>query len=246
MEFVNGVRVTPHYHELSPLEAAIANFERQAKSYHRNKRKLNKATDTPEMRKQRESELAAALKHLQQERRLALVTIEVQAQLEAYRMQLKASQGGSRGERRELRGAMSSEKHHPTYVLAKYLRADGRPRPSANHTAHHIIPGRGKTAFAAQARVNLHLCDIRINDPVNGVWMLRRRRDKGHWSMPAAKAHSEVHTHNYEKWIFQGTRMAMDEPSMRVSLSRLRLLLETGKQPEKVTMPPDDEWSGNV
>lgn len=245
MEFVNGVRVTPHYHELSPLEAAIVNFERHAKSYHRNKRKVNKGTETPEQRAQREAELATALKHLQQERRLAMVTIEVQAQLEAYRDQLRSKTGG-RADRKANRDSMRNEKHHPTYVLAKYMRADGRPQPSPNHTAHHIIPGRGKTAFAAQARVNLHMCDIRINDPVNGAWMVRRRRDKGHWSMPAAKSHSEVHTHNYEKWVFNNTQMAMDEMTMRASLRRLRLLLETGKQPEKVTMPPDEGWNGNV
>ncbi len=74
--------------------------------------------------------------------------------------------------------------------------------------------------------------------------MLRRRRDKGHWSMPAAKAHSEVHTHNYEKWIFNNTKMAIEEAAMRASLLRLRLLLEAGKQPEKVTMPPDENWNG--
>lgn len=246
MEFVNGIRAIPNYHELSPLEAAITNFERQAKSYHRKKRKVNRATETPEQRLLRETELATALKHLQHERRLAMVTIEVQVQLEAYREQLRSKNAASRVDSRNYRALMRNEKHHPTYLLAKYMRADGRPQPSPSHTAHHIISGRGKTAFAAQARVNLHMCDIRINDPANGAWMLRRRKDKGHWSMPAAKSHSEVHTHNYEKWVFHNTNMAMNEITMRASLRRLRLLLETGKQPDKVTMPPDNEWNGHA
>jgi hypothetical protein len=58
------------------------------------------------------------------------------------------------------------------------------------------------------------------------------------------KSHLEIHTHNYEKWVFSSTKIAVDEGSMRASLRRVRLLLESGKQPDKVTMPPDDSWGG--
>lgn len=245
MDFLNGIRLTPHYHELSPLDAASANFESKAKQYHQQKRVALRVGEHPEQRKKHENELALALKHLEQERRLASVTAEVQVQLEEYRIQSHSKNAMSRAQRRDNRTAMQAEMHHPTYALAKFMRAEGHPRPSPNHTAHHIIPGKGKTSFAAQARINLHMCDIRINDPINGVWMIRRRRDKGHWSMPNAKAHSELHTHNYERWVFNNTKLAMDETAMRTSLHRLRLLLESGRQPEKVTMPPDENWSGN-
>lgn len=245
MDYLNGIRITPHYHELSPLDAAIANFESQAKQYHQKKRATLGVNETPEQRKKHENELAAALKHLEQERRLALVTAEVQVQLAAYQDQLHSKNASNRTQRRDNRTAMQSEMHHPTYVLAKFMRSEGHPQPSPNHTAHHIIPGKGKTAFATQARINLHMCDIRINDPANGVWMVRRRRDKGHWSMPDASSHSQVHTHNYEKWVFNSTKIALDEATMRAGLRRLRLQLEAGTQPEKVTMPPDDNWNGN-
>ncbi len=50
MDYLNGVRLTPHLHELSPLDAAIHNYERQAKQYHQ-KRKIkagqNEIPDVP-------------------------------------------------------------------------------------------------------------------------------------------------------------------------------------------------------
>jgi len=51
------------------------------------------------------------------------------------------------------------------------MRAVPVPKPSANHTAHHIVPGKGKTKGAVRARIRLHLYGIRINDPGNGVWL---------------------------------------------------------------------------
>ena len=245
MEYLHGVRLTPDYHELSLLEATISNFEKQARKFHRHRRSAAVLPETPEQRKHRESELQSALKHLEQERRIALVTAEVQVKLEAYREQMHSRNGISRLERQDNRAKMLAEKHHRTTdTLVGFLRADGRPQPSPKHTAHHIVPGKGRTPFAVQARINLHMYDIRINDPSNGVWLIRLKADKGHWSMPESKSHLEIHTHNYEKWVFTQTKMAVDEQSMRGSLRRLRLLLEGGKQPDKVTMPPDDQWDG--
>lgn len=245
MEYLNGVRLTPHLHELSPLEAAIEKFAQQAKKFHQ-QRKINvDPHETPEQRKKREDELAIALKHLEHERRLATVITDVQTQLQTYRDQLHSKNSTSGTERKTYRLTMKSEAHHPSKILAKFMRADGRPAPSPIHTAHHVIPGRGKTSFAARARIALHASDIRINDPANGVWMVRRRRDKGHWSMPDSNSHSEIHTKNYEVWIFKNTVGINDEARMRAALLRLRLLLEAGKQPDKVTMPPDYSWDGN-
>jgi hypothetical protein len=244
VDYLHGVRLAPNYHELSPLDAAISNFEQQARKYHRKKNSFSGAQETPEQRKQREAELQSALKHLEQERRIALVTADVQVKLESYRNQFHSKNSITRLERQNNRSGMLGEKHHPTEALAKFMRAEGRPQPSPKHTAHHIVPGKGKTAFAVQARINLHMYDIRINDPSNGVWLIRLVVDKGHWSMPDSKSHLEIHTHNYEKWVFSSTKIAMDENSMRASLRRVRLLLESGKQPDKVTMPPDDSWGG--
>lgn len=246
MDYLNGIRLTSHYHELSPLDAAIANFERKAKHYHRQRKANIAINETSEQRKQREAELKKALHHLEQERRLASATIAVQVRLDIYRSELHSDKATSRADEDRRFQAMKDERHHPSYALAKFLRADGRPQPSPNHTAHHIIPGKGKTEFAARARLNLHMYDIRINDPANGMWLIRRRRDKGHWSMPNANSHSEIHTHNYERWILFHTMSAINEQVLRGNLLKVRLLLESGKQPAKVTMSPDNSWNGNA
>lgn len=244
MEYLNGIRLTPHLHELSPLDAAIQNFERQAKKYHSKRKAAPGQNETPQQRKQREDDLKKALNHLQQERRLASVMVAVQSKLAMYRNEYNTNNAKSRTEEERFMQAMKDERHHPAYALAMYLRADGRPQPSPIHTAHHIIPGRGKTDYAGMARLNLHMFDIRINDPINGMWLIRRRRDKGHWSMPAANSHSEIHTHNYERWVYFSTLSSGNEQIFRANLLKVRLLLEAGTQPAKVTMPPDNSWDG--
>lgn len=40
MEYDHGVRITPLSHELSPLEAAIQNYDNKASPYHQNKAPL--------------------------------------------------------------------------------------------------------------------------------------------------------------------------------------------------------------
>ncbi|WP_423838739.1 AHH domain-containing protein [Thalassolituus oleivorans] len=73
---------------------------------------------------------------------------------------------------------MSLEKHHPTQVLGRFMRAAGRPKPRPNFCAHHLVQGKGQTRFAYRARIHMHFNDIRINDPDNGAWMPRNKRDK--------------------------------------------------------------------
>jgi A nuclease family of the HNH/ENDO VII superfamily with conserved AHH len=139
---------------------------------------------------------------------------------------------------------MAIEDHHPTNELAIFLQADGRPKPSPKHTAHHIVAGKGKTESSANSRIELHLHNIRINDPDNGVWMLMNKKDKGHWSMPSANAHLEIHTHNYELWVYQRILSAFGEQEARAVLRQIAKLLHEGKQPAKCTMPPDKSWCG--
>lgn len=129
---------------------------------------------------------------------------------------------------------MANEKHHPTPVLASFLRADGRAQPSPNFTAHHLVQGVGKTERAAMTRINLHFYNVRINDPDNGVWLPRTKKNEGHWAMPSAPAHSEIHTHNYETWVAASVSDVGNE----------MMLLRDGRQPMQVTQKPDAKWSG--
>jgi hypothetical protein len=243
MEYDHGVRVTQELYEMSPLERAITDFENTAKD-HFNKPAQIPREETPAQKADREKSSKEALAYLAQERRKALTIISVQAGLEKYRSQLTADKDASRAQRKDLRQLMHEENHHPTDVLAKFMRADGRPQPSPRFTAHHIVQGKGKTENAAKARVNLHFYNVRINDPDNGVWMPRTKADKGHWAMPSAAAHSQIHTHNYETWVNASVQDVSGEAMLRARLVRVRSLLRDGKQPQQVTQKPDAKWNG--
>lgn len=233
MEFVNGVRITQLYYELSPLERAIQNFEKKAFLYH-DKTKNIPANETSQERIKREQELASAFAHLKNERLHIKALAQIQQRLEEYR---KKAEAMTRKEFRE-------EKHHPTRKLGINLRASGRPQPSQNHTAHHMVLGKGRTQGMADARLLMFLYKIRINDPDNGTWLPRHKKDKGHWSMPNAPAHSEIHGHNYEIWITALTQTAMNEHAFRAALLRARSMLRDGRQPTHVTQPKKSEWDG--
>lgn len=236
MEYDHGHRVTQHIHEMTPLERAITEFEERAKSAHN--LKIAPKTETEEQRLNREQSLCKAMNHLKAERALALAKVQVQTQLDEYRAALKPAEGASRQEKNIGREAMTLEKHHPTDTLAKFMRADGRPKPAPNFTPHHIVQGKGRTDFAYRSRVILHSFDIRINDPDNGAWMPSHKKDKGHWAMPNAMAHSEIHTHNYEEWVFREIRYISNAENFNTALIKIRLLLRDGRQPESVSQPP--------
>lgn len=247
MEYEHGIRVTALPHELTPLENAIDGFRHKAQSYYDEKaRHAHTKYESDEVRQAREKELATAFAHLEIERRFAEVKAEIQVRLEEYRNKGRSTPKETFGEAAKREKLLAKEKHHPTDVLARYMRAVGRPQPSSKHTAHHIVPGKGKTVQATRARIRLHFFGVRINDPDNGVWMIRYKRDKGHWSMPTTNSHLEIHTHNYEGWINRSLQLASSEWGLRMKLNDIRLLLKTGNQPKQVTMPPDDAWDGTV
>lgn len=243
MEYKHGARQTPLYHELSPLEAAIEEYSLKAKAYYRNLGTTANTTD-PELRKAREKELKEALKHLAHERRLAEVKVDVQTELERYRQQGKSLLIGTRKEIAAGHAALAKDKYHPTAQLERFLRADGRPKPSSLHTAHHIVPGKGKTRAANRARLHIHRFAIRINDPDNGTWLVRHKKDVPHWSMPKSLSHLQYHTYNYETWIYESLRVWQSETSVRHRLKLLGRMLQEGNQPKQVRMPPDDTWNG--
>ena len=134
---------------------------------------------------------------------------------------------------------------HQCYLLwEKNLRLAGRAQPGERFSAHHLVEGKGKLDITARARLLIFRYDIRINDPDNGVWLPMEIKDKGHWAMPKAPAHSEIHTHNYERWIFGQIQMLRSEKAMRDKLTILRGQLKNGQQPKQVTQKPDKTWDG--
>lgn len=231
-EIKHGVRTFLRHDEMSPLERAIQNYEKKAAEYFRGLNANENAL--PDIREKRKRELDKIKRHLENERRLINVLADLQADLDAYREYGRGAvdkNGVSRSEALTRRGELLLEEHHPTETLEKYMRAVPDPKPSAQHTAHHIVPGKGKTRFAYRARVKLHTSGIRINDPDNGVWLPTKARHTPHWSMPQAKGHLQYHTLGYEQWIAARLETKFGELFIRQELRILARFLQENKLP---------------
>src|SRR5690606_22694399 len=137
------------------------NYERKAKTYFK---ALNSAENSPpDVREKRKQELNTIKKHLENEKRLMMVIADVQAGLDAYREFGRGAiegAGQSRSAAAIRRKELLVEDHHPTGILELFMRAVPNPKPSCQHTAHHIAPGKGKTRFAYRARVKLHTAGV--------------------------------------------------------------------------------------
>ena len=176
----------------TPLEMAIYNYELKARSHY--EQRMGGSTDEELLEK-----LERDLKHLQNEKRRLLSVAVAQESLEGYRKYTESSSAGE----------LESEGHHPTDKLAKFLTAEGEFKPTRNHQAHHIVPGKGQyqQMLMLDARLSLHQCGIGINDPRNGVWMLNYKKNKeDDWATADSVPHANIHRYNYETWI--GERFA--------------------------------------
>lgn len=115
--------------------------------------------------------------------------VDIQTKLELYRAEGRKAihkPGMSVSDFKSKQTELQVEEHHRADALEKFMRAVPIPKPSRNHTAHHIVPGKGKTQYAYRARVRIHLFGVRINDPDNGVWLptlgIRRTGPcRNHW-----------------------------------------------------------------
>ena len=221
LEYHNGVRITKFRHEITWLEAAIQNYENTAKEYYA------KTQDQTMTEQQRQEECRKALEYLEQERARINTLTEIQAQLEAYREQGLKVTKGSLSERADAISTMSNEKHHPAEVLEKYMRAEGIPKPSPEHTAHHIVPGKGKLkVVTTNTRMHLHRHGIRINDPANGVFLVHKDTDTPHWSMPNSRGHLKYHTHEYEQWLAQRVQRLSNMDMIKTQLQVIGRILQ--------------------
>ena len=232
MEFLQGVKITVRYDEMSPLDRAIDGYYKKARKYFADLNVAEKAA--PDVRAKRKIELDNVRKHLEHERRLMENIVDVQAQLELYREYGRGSvhkAGVDRATSDQRLTELLAEEHHPTAILAKFMRAVPIPKPSTNHTAHHISPGKGKTRHAYRAPMMLHVLGIRINDPDNGVWLLSKTKHAPHWSMPDSLGHLQYHTEGYEKWVADKLRRVSGEEFARMQLKLIGLALQQNKLP---------------
>lgn len=151
--------------------------------------------------------------------------------MQIYRAKGRLATQGTNIEIAEKQKQLLEETHHPTEILEKYMRAVPIPKPSNNHSAHHITPGIGKTKDAYRARMRIHRFGIRINDPDNGVWLPRSTKYTPHWSMPEAKGHNQYHTHGYESWLLRRLQTKSSEEFIRQELRFIGQALQENNIP---------------
>jgi hypothetical protein len=211
---------------------AIYNYELKAKAFYDKKVKLEKSEDPQVI-----NQLNQDYNHLESERSRIASFVTLQTSLENYR---KANDLADQS-------TLMKESHHSPNRLSKYLTAAGEPKPTANHEAHHIIPGKGQSLQLALTRVrlNLHFHAIGINDPLNGVWLYGKSKGKElDWATYDAVSHRRIHRHNYEQWIFMTLRNKTSKIEFVNKLRQIKLKIKTGTMPDTVMMPKDSAWDG--
>ena len=221
----------------SALELAIYRYECQAAEYHDKKNSVAPNNESKEACKQRIDALEKDWAHLQHERKKITAQVMLQQDLETYRAENKLKDEDE----------LFEEAHHPTRVLARNLTAVGEPKPSSIHDPHHIIPGKGRfqQVRLVVTRLALHAHGIGINDPLNGAWLPRYKKHKGHWAGSEAPAHREIHRYNYESWIVNTFSSPMlPEQAMISRLQRVKHKLLHGGYPQKIIEKKGTSWSG--
>lgn len=220
-----------HYEAKTLLDKALDNYSKAAERYYAKQDELNNASDN--VREQRAKELEEIKRMLDSQRMNAECMASVQAGLDAYREFGRQATIGNRSEFDAKQAILLAEEHHPTERLQENMLANLDPKPGPNHTAHHIVPGKGKTRFANLARVHMHSYAIRINDPDNGVWLPTYKKHTPSWAMPESKGHLEYHTEKYEEWLSMKIRMKRSEVFIRTELTTVGKMLRTN------TLPPE-------
>ena len=230
LEYLHGERITKLIHEMTPLEMAINSYEEAALNTLDRYEILAKSQTSSNSTKtelERKKELEECLRFLELERLKLDKIADVQGQLAAYRESaLSATKGTARDRDRAIRW-LNAEKHHPTGILEAFMRAEGVPKPSAKHTAHHIVPGKGKDpVINGRTRLHLHRYGIGINDPANGVYMVHSDEFTPHWSMPLSRGHKKYHTKLYETWVSNRVRALKNIDFIKTQLQIIGRILQ--------------------
>ncbi|TNC83910.1 MAG: hypothetical protein CSH37_12625 [Thalassolituus sp.] len=225
LEYKNGVRITKFAHEKDAFEAALDGYEHRLKTYYAS----SSRTETEDERRRA---VAEAMSFLNIERAKLSTIASLQDQLRDYRTQgMKATSDNSdMWSRAEAFDVLQAESHHGyngVRVLERNMAAEGVPKPSSRHTAHHICPGKGKLpAISRQTRVHLHTHGIRINDPANGVYLMTRDKETPHWSMPDSRGHKTYHTEDYERLVWERLSHLNGQDKIKTQLQVIGRLMQ--------------------
>lgn len=214
---------------------AVYEFEKSAHEHHKAITDGAPPNESDKDRKKRIAEWEAVREHLRKERTKLKSLAKLHSELEDYRNEAK---GKSEDD-------LLKEPHHPTKVLAKNLAAVDEPRPSPDHVAHHIIPGKGRWLQAAilDVRLTLHEFGIGINDPMNGIYLPDKKEHRNHCTTPKAPVHKELHCWNYENWITANLPETLRKPSFIKRLELIKRQLRDGNHPPEVVQKKDANWN---
>lgn len=224
----------------TPLERALYEYEVECNAYYKAKEKQPPENETDAEKQARIKAYEADWQHLQNERRKIKTLAQQEDLLEKYRKEHGITTSSEQIEK------FRKEKHHPTTRLACHLTTIGEPKPSLNHTAHHIIPGKGRwrQSTISNLRISLAASNVRINDPRNGVWLPSQKKDDGHWATPKRPNHKAIHGDNYEKWIGVQLQNIEIGNAFRSKLSDIKTGIRNGTHPVKVIQSKDEMWNG--
>ena len=249
MEYKNGVRLTALEPEKTFLDKAIDEIENQEKLiklhseqakrhvYSLLEQQLEEAQSESQkinLKKKAEERLKDIQAQLDIEKERLNGIASVQTQLHDYREAGRKALEGSREERQKALAMMEGENHHPVNapngVLEDFMLAVGVPKPSPYHTAHHIVPGKGKIPENKRTRSRLHRYGIRINDPDNGVYLPRSTEWIPTYAVPDAKAHNRYHTHGYERYLFRAISAIRSPKGIRTHLRIVATMLRNNQE----------------
>lgn len=223
----------------TPLERAIYEFEVKCDNYFKGTNRIpNKETESE--KKKRLQDWAKARKHLNDQRLTLNSLVKLEAELKKYRKELGFCTTSEFVEK------ATKEKHHPTAKLVANLYANGEPKPSTEHRPHHIIPGKGRWLKdeLIQTRLLMHLSGIRINDPKNGVWLPKGKKNETHWATPERPNHGALHGKNYEKWLTVELNTKIHGKPFENQLNKIKSGIKTGLYNVKIVEPKDESWNG--
>ena len=213
----------------SSLEIALDYYDLQLSKYERET--SNKIPD--DIRKVREKEASLSKIQLVKQRRHLETLASIQCKLDEYREQGREATKGTVADREKTVNVLKNEAHHPSSKLEILMIANGNPKPSPSLSAHHIVAGKGRVQATYQARVHMHVRGIRINDPDNGCWLPKTKKDTPHWTMPDALSHRQNHTKYYELGVSRVVISQRTESAIRSKLRYIAKLLQSNKFPTK-------------
>ncbi|SBS25392.1 hypothetical protein MSP8886_00266 [Marinomonas spartinae] len=208
------------------LEMAIYNYELKAKAHHDQRLKETSSDKEQQAKMQRDFD------HLQKEKQRLLSIAIARESLEGYRTYTEKANIEQ----------LEYEEHHPTEKLARLLTSQGEFKPTINHEAHHIVPGKGRYQ---QARLTLYMWGIGINDPMNGVWLLNYKKNKpDDWATAKSVPHRNLHRYNYETWIGERFAIASSRKAVEARLRQVKDKIKNNAMPVEVMSAKDANWSG--